>query len=99
MPLRAEKRITHIMGKRKKHTPEQIVRKLREADRLAEAGNSVEEIGRQIGVSGATIYNWRKRYGSMGGRSITAERLETELDAVIRQRGKPVCCVATTGQN
>ena len=66
MPLRAEKRITHIMGKRKKHTAEQIVRKLREADRLAEAGNSVEEIGRQIGVSGATIYNWRKRYGSMG---------------------------------
>jgi len=45
------------MGKRKKHTAEQIVRKLREADRLAEAGNSVEEIGRQIGVSGATIYN------------------------------------------
>lgn len=54
------------MGKRKKHTAEQIVRKLREADRLSEAGNSVEEIARQIGVSGATIYNWRKRYGNMG---------------------------------
>ena len=53
------------MAKRKKHTPEQIVRKLREADRLAEVGNSVDEIGRQIGVSGATIYNWRKRYGNM----------------------------------
>ena len=49
------------MAKRKKHSPEQIVRKLKTADELAAGGSSGEEIARQLGISTATLYNWRNR--------------------------------------
>jgi transposase-like protein len=51
--------------KRKFHTPEQIVRKLREADTALASGSTVEEVCRQLGISDATYYNWRKQYGRM----------------------------------
>ncbi len=51
--------------KRKNHTPEQIVKKLRLADaRLAE-GVKVDHICKELGVSDATYYKWRKEYGHM----------------------------------
>ena len=53
------------MAKRKKHSPEEIVRKLQTADELAAGGSSGEEIARQLGISTATLYNWRNRYGAM----------------------------------
>ena len=51
--------------KRKFHTPEQIVKKLREADAAIAAGSTVEQVCRQLGISDATYYNWRKQYGRM----------------------------------
>ena len=54
------------MAKRKNHSPEQIVRKLKTADELASGGASGEEIARQLGISTATLYNWRNRYGGNG---------------------------------
>ena len=54
------------MTKRKKHSPEQIVRKLKTAGELAAGGASGDEIARQLGISTATLYNWRNRYGAMG---------------------------------
>ncbi len=53
------------MTRRKHHTPEQIVRKLHEADRLAADGKTGEQIARELGVSAASYYKWRKQYGSM----------------------------------
>lgn len=53
------------MAKRKNHSPEQIVRKLAVAERLVADGATGEEAARQIGVSPATLYNWRNRYGAM----------------------------------
>lgn len=51
--------------KRKTHTPEQIVKKLRQADaRLAE-GLKMDQICKELGVSDATYYKWRKEYGHM----------------------------------
>ena len=49
----------------KRHTPEQIVRKLREADAELAAGASVLEVARRLGVSEATFHRWRNRYGRM----------------------------------
>ncbi len=54
------------MAKRKNHFPEQIVRKLQTAEQLTAAGASGEEVARQLGISTATPYNWRNRYGAMG---------------------------------
>ena len=53
------------MARRKNHSPEEIVRKLQTADRLAAEGATGEEVARQLGVSTATLYNWRNRYGAM----------------------------------
>ncbi len=65
--------------RRKRHSPEEIVRKLQTADRLLAEGSSSEEIARQLEVSPATLYNWRNRYGAMNineGKELKALREE-----------------------
>ena len=51
--------------KRKYHTAEQIVSKLREADACLAKGGTLEQVCKQLGISDATYYNWRKQYGQM----------------------------------
>ena len=51
--------------KKKKHTPEQIVAKLRTVEALTAQGHTVAEAAKQIGVSEQTIYRWKKQYGQM----------------------------------
>jgi len=51
--------------KRKFHKPEQIVKLLREAQARQANGQTVDEVCRQLGISDATYYNWRKQYGRM----------------------------------
>jgi putative transposase len=53
------------MAGRKRHSAEDIVRKLRRADELTAAGKTGEEIAAERGVSPATLYNWRRGYGGM----------------------------------
>ena len=50
---------------RPKHTPEIIIRKLREVEVLIAKGATVAEASRQIGVTEQTLYRWRKEYGGM----------------------------------
>lgn len=50
---------------RQRHTPEQIIGKLREAEVLQGKGMQMEEILRQLGISDATYYKWRKEYGGL----------------------------------
>ena len=52
--------------KRKYRKPEQIVKLLRDAQAKLTEGQSVNDICRQLGISDATYYNWRKQYGGMG---------------------------------
>lgn len=49
----------------KRYKPEDIIRKLREADVLIGQGNSVAEVIRQLGVNRVTYYRWRKEFGGM----------------------------------
>ena len=51
--------------KRKYHKPEQIVKLLRQAEAELAQGRTVDEVCRQLGISDATYYNWRKQYGQM----------------------------------
>ena len=53
------------MAGRKRHSAEDIVRKLRRADELAAEGRTGEEIAAELEVSPATLYNWRRGYGGM----------------------------------
>ena len=51
--------------KRKTHSPEAIVKKLRNADQLLAQGKSVAEVIVALEVSQPTYHRWRKQYGSM----------------------------------
>ena len=50
---------------RKRHTPEEIIAKLRQVDVLAAQGTPVAEAIRQIGVTEVTYYRWRQEYGGL----------------------------------
>lgn len=51
--------------KRKNHRPEQIVKLLGEVSAKMAQGQTVDQVCRQLGISSATYYNWRKQYGQM----------------------------------
>ena len=63
---------------RRRHTPEQVVRKLREADRLLGEGNELPEVVKQLEVSEQTYYRWRNQFGGMKADDV--KRLK-ELEA------------------
>ena len=64
---------------RQRRSPEQIIRLLKQADVLASQGKTVEMICREISVSDATYYKWRKEYGGMGmDQARRLKELETE---------------------
>ncbi len=50
---------------RKKHTPEQVINKLREAEVALAQGRTVAEASRQIGVTEQAFYRWRNEYGGL----------------------------------
>jgi putative transposase len=50
---------------RRRFTPEQIIRKLREAEVALSKGESVGQACRQLEISEQTYYRWRKEYGGM----------------------------------
>lgn len=58
----------------RRHTPEQIICKLREADRLLAEGAEVVGIARQLEISEATYHRWRVQFGGM--KADDAKRLK-----------------------
>lgn len=53
------------MGKHKRHSAEEIIAKLREADVELAQGMSVGQVCRKLEVSAHTYYRWRKEYGGL----------------------------------
>ena len=50
---------------RKRHSSEEIIHKLREAEIALAKGSTTGEVVRQLGVTEQTYYRWRKEYGGM----------------------------------
>ncbi len=50
---------------KRSHRPEQIIKKLREAEVLLCQGSTIGEAARKIGVTEQTYYRWRREYGGM----------------------------------
>jgi transposase-like protein len=87
----------------KKHGPEEIIHKLREAEVELGRGKKIPEVCRQIGVTEQTYFRWRKEYGGL--RVDQARRLkelesengrlkkllaEAELDkAILKEAARP----------
>ena len=64
--------------KRRRHTPEQIIRKLREADRLLSEGHQVPEVAKHLEVSEATYHRWRAQYGGLKADAKRLKELQAE---------------------
>jgi len=58
----------------KRHTPEQIIRKLRQAEVELAKGQSAVEVARKLGITEQTYYRWRKEFGGL--RVDQAKRLK-----------------------
>ncbi len=53
------------MKKKSRHSTEQIIRKLREAEAALAAGKTVAEICQAMEISEATYHRWKRQYGGM----------------------------------
>ena len=73
--------------KRQRHTPEQAVRKVREGERMLNAGKDLAEILRHLEIAESTWNRWRAQYGGM--KADEAKRLR-ELDKENRRLKKIV---------
>ena len=60
--------------KRKKHTPEQVIRKLRQAEAMQSEGKMLGEICQTLEISEQTFHRWRNQYGGM--KAEDAKRLK-----------------------
>jgi len=58
----------------KRHNPEQIIRKLREADTILAAGQTIGQVVQALEVSEQTFHRWRHQYGGM--KAEEAKRLK-----------------------
>lgn len=67
--------------KKSKFTEEQIAFALKQA----ESGTSVEEICRKMGISQATFYAWRKKFGGLGVAELRRLRQLEEENRKLKQ--------------
>ena len=71
------------MGKR--HSPEQIIRKLRQVEAKLNSGSTVSEVARELGISEATFHRWKNHYGGMSTSEAThLKELEPENARLMR---------------
>ena len=67
-----------MTNKRRRHTPDQIIRKLAEGHKLLASGKDLEEVCRHLEVAESTWHRWLAQYGGM--KANDAKRLR-ELEA------------------
>jgi transposase-like protein len=60
--------------KRKRHSPEQIIKKLREADAMMAADKTIGQVVQSLEISEQTFHRWRAQYGGM--KAEEAKRLK-----------------------
>jgi transposase-like protein len=71
--------------KRRRHTPEQVIRKLREAERLLGEGKTTAEVARHLEVSENTYHRWQRQFGGMKADDVKRLReLERENEVLKR---------------
>jgi putative transposase len=65
--------------KRKRHSPEQIIKKLRDADAMIAADKTIGQVCQTLEVSEQTFHRWRNQYGGMkAGEAKRLKELEDE---------------------
>ena len=51
--------------KQRRHSPEQVIRKLAEGEKLLNRGDEIAEVCRQLEITESTWHRWRNQYGGM----------------------------------
>lgn len=65
--------------RRRRHSPEQIVKKLRDADAMLNSGKDLAAVLQSLEVSESTLERWRKQYGGMKSEeAVRLKKLEDE---------------------
>jgi transposase-like protein len=63
----------------RKHTPEQIVKKLRDADKLRAEGMTIGQAAKKLGTTEQTLHHWKNQYGDLSrDQAKRLKELETE---------------------
>ena len=63
------------MAAAKRLSPEQIVARLRDAEKMQAQGSTIPQVCKKLGVSEQTFYRWRTKYGAL--KEDEAVRLKT----------------------
>ena len=75
---------------RRRHTPEQIIRQLREGEKQLGQGMALPEVLKHWEITEATWYRWRNQYGGMKGddakRLKELERENARLKKMVAQQ-------------
>ena len=88
------------MSRRKKHSPEEIVTKLRQVEVSTGQGTPVADAVRSIGVTEATYYRWRQEFGGLKLDQVRRlKALEAECSATIGIADAPTTMVAGLGED
>lgn len=73
---------------RRRHTPEQIIRKLREADRMLAEGSELADVARHLGAFEQTYHRWHNQYGGMkAGDAKCLRELERTMSRSLLKSG------------
>ncbi len=80
--------------KTSRHTPAQIIRKLRDAERLLGEGKTIAEVAKALEISEQTFHRWRNQYGGMKAddakRLKELERENQSLKAIVADQALEV---------
>jgi len=80
--------------KKTKHAPEQIVKRLREAEMELAKGATVATVTKKLGVTEQTYYRWKRQYGSMEvdhlARLKELERENSRLKKIVAEQAMDI---------
>jgi transposase-like protein len=91
--------------KRIRHSPEQIIRKLREADAELARGIAIPEVCKALGIAEATSHRWRSQYGGIKADAMKRlkelEKEDARLKALVAElsRDKAILKEAARGNS
>lgn len=79
--------MTAAGSRRKRYSPEQIVAKLREAEKLQGQGYTIPQLCKRLGITEQTFYRWRLKFGTMSeaeaARLKVLEAENTQLKKIV----------------
>jgi transposase-like protein len=69
----------------KRYTPEQIVAKLREAEKLQAQGMTIAQVVKRLGITDQTLFRWRRKFGAMSEAEAARLKLLEQENAQLKR--------------